>query len=207
MPKPESEHLNYFSKKEQGFVQKFSQMRDKFFMPVISILAKLNISADLLSYASVFVLIGFVLFVKSLPLLAAFFVLLNVILDAMDGVLARHTKTASNAGAFTDILCDHVSMFIVIAALLYHKLITPINSLIYVFLYVVMIVFTVIRNKLGIGPKFVFRSKYYVFLLFGLWAFTQINLLDPFILVFNLVMLFMVLRSYKVLKRKLKEYG
>ena len=208
MAKPNnSEHLNYFSKKEKGFVQKLSQMRDKIFAPITHVLAKLHIGADILSYSSVLILVGFLLLIKSRPVLAFLFILANIILDAMDGVLARHTKTDSNSGAFTDIVCDHVSMFIVVTALLYYNFVMPLNVLVYIFLYVVLIVFTVVRNKLSISPKFVFRSKYYVFFLYGIWAFTDVNLLDGFIFFFNLIMFGMVLRSYAVLKRKLKEYG
>ncbi len=52
------------------------------------------------------------------PLLIAFacvFLLLHVLLDDIDGPLARAYGTAGSSGAFVDICCDHGGMIVVIA--------------------------------------------------------------------------------------------
>jgi phosphatidylglycerophosphate synthase len=198
------EDLNYFSEKEKKSMRRFKEGRTKFFMPICRILMRLGITANAISYFLLFILIGFIYFVESNPILACVFLLAHVLLDALDGPLARLMKQDGNSGAFTDILCDHTGMAVVIITLIYVNLVSPFLAAIYIYLYTIMIIFVIVRNKMKIPAKLIFRTKYYMYILYGIWAFFNVNYLDHGLIVFSILMLPTIITSYFAIKKKLK---
>ncbi|MBU0577221.1 CDP-alcohol phosphatidyltransferase family protein, partial [Patescibacteria group bacterium] len=137
-------HLNYFSAKEQGFAKWFESWRTKIFLPISRLLNFFGITANMVSYFGFLILIGFIYFVPKDPVAAIYFLLAHVLIDAFDGPLSRLRKEDSDGGAFTDIMCDHTGMVIVVATLAYFSLVDPIISIAYVYLYTVMIIFVIV---------------------------------------------------------------
>ncbi|MBU1934828.1 CDP-alcohol phosphatidyltransferase family protein, partial [Patescibacteria group bacterium] len=144
----------------------------------------------------------FIYFVPKDPIVAIYFLLAHVLIDAFDGPLSRLRKEDSDGGAFTDIMCDHTGMVIVVATLAYFSLVDPIISIAYVYLYTVMIIFVIVLNRVKVPLRLVFRTKYYVYILYAVWAIWGINYLDEGLLIFIVLMLpsvvggFISLRKY-----------
>ena len=195
--------LNYFCKRDGKLVHKIAKMRAKMFLPVSRLLMNLGITADMVSYFGFLILIGFIFFIERNPALAVVFLILHVVIDAFDGPLAKLAKTAGDGGAFTDILCDHTGMVVVIGTLIYYGFVSGLYGAVYIYVYTIMIIFTIIRNRMKDSPNLVLRTKYYVYILYAVWAFTNMNYLNEALLVFTIIKLPSIYTSYKAIKKKL----
>ena len=182
-------HLNYFSDAELVSIKKFEDWRTKILQPVSRILVKIGITPNMISAIGLFMLAGFVFYIGRNPLYSVYFLALHVVLDAFDGSLARYMKEDSNAGALTDMMCDHTGMFIVTTTLVYQGLVNGSIAIIYVYLYTMMIIFMVTLNRFNIPLRFAIRTKYYLYILFALWAIWGIDYFNAAIAIFTLLMI------------------
>jgi phosphatidylglycerophosphate synthase len=197
------EQLNYFSESEKKSIGKFKDFRTKIFLPISRLLNWLRITPNMVSYFGMLMLVGFIYFIISNPLIACVFLFLHVIIDAFDGPLARLTGKDGDAGAFTDIVCDHSGMFIVSIALIYYNFVDGFFAAIYIYIYTIMILLTIIRNKMKIPAKLVIRSKYYLYLLYGVWAFFGYNYMTEGMILFTLLMLPVTITSFFAIRERL----
>lgn len=182
-------HLNYFSDAELVSIKKFEDWRTKILQPVSRILVKIGITPNMISAIGLFMLAGFVFYIGRNPLYSVYFLTLHVVLDAFDGSLARYMKEDSNAGALTDMVCDHTGMFIVTTTLVYQGLVNGSIAIVYVYLYTMMIIFMVTLNRFNIPLRFAIRTKYYLYILFALWAIWGIDYFNAAIAIFTLLMI------------------
>ena len=182
------ENLNYFSAKEKKSINRFKNLRTKTFLPISKFLMKIGMTPDLLSYIGLLLLIVFIVYVLKNPILAAIMLLVHVIIDGFDGPLARLMKKAGDSGAFTDIICDHTGMAIVVITLIFVKLVNPWIAAIYIYIYTIMIIFVIVRNRMKKPAKIIIRTKYYVYILFAIWAIWKINYLDYGLVLFIILM-------------------
>lgn len=183
---------------------KFKDLRNKIFLPISKTLMKLRLTANIISYIGLFILVGFVYYVLRNPVIASIFLLFHVLIDAFDGPLARLMKRDGDSGAFTDIICDHTGMAIVVITLIWANLVNPVIASIYIYVYTLLIIFVIVRNKMGVPIELVIRTKYYVYILFGLFAIWNINYLNMGMAIFILIMIPSLLTSYLIIKKHLK---
>jgi prevent-host-death family protein len=73
--------------------------------------------------------------VTSCPRLTFLLFLLAIVLDSLDGTLARHTGRASSFGALVDQYCDHGREILVIAALAKAGALSPFPAVLYALAY------------------------------------------------------------------------
>ena len=198
------EDLNYFSKKEKNAINNIKSRRTKILLPISKSLVKLGFTGDLISYLGFLMIIGFIYYVIKNPIMASVFLLLHVVIDGFDGPVARLRKEDGDSGAFTDILCDHTGMVVVITTLIFVSLVNPLWAIIYVYLYSLMIIFVILRNKLNLPIKVVVRTKYYVYILYAIWALFGINYLTYGLILFNILMLPSIISSYFLFKSYLR---
>ena len=178
--------------------------RDKMFYPLAYLIAKLGITPNQISILGLLVLIGFVYFIDSNLKLSLLFLIIHILLDGLDGAVARFTNKASTAGEVIDTFVDYTGMFIVVWTLGLYGYIDPNLGLLYVFLYVVMICLMIIRYLLKIKPKFVLRSKYIVYALFVWLVFVGQNYLNDALFIFSILMIPAVIVSLLKVNKKLK---
>jgi phosphatidylglycerophosphate synthase len=199
-----AKHLNYFSEKEARHMENFKNGRTKWLNPIARFIANLGITADMVSILGFIMVFGFVYFIERNPYTAMVFLLLHVLIDGIDGPVARVTGKEGNMGAFLDIMCDHTGIFVATAGLVYYGLVNGLVGLTYIYIYTIMIVFTIIRNVMRSSPKFVFRTKYYVYILYAVYVFTSRNYLNEAMVIFSVVMLISVFNDFSAIRKKLK---
>src|SRR5512138_1407554 len=91
--------------------------------PLLEVLARLGITANLLTIASLgIVIIAAVLLGSGHTALAAWLLLLGGFLDGLDGELARLAGGPSPFGGFLDSICDHCGDFAIYLGLLWLSL-------------------------------------------------------------------------------------
>ncbi len=137
--------------------------RDKLFCPLSRIFVKLSITPNQISVFGLLVLLGFVSYLNTNLKLSLLFLVIHLLLDGLDGAVARLSKKDCTAGEVMDTFVDYTGMFIVIWTLGLYAYLDPSLGLLYVFLYLMMLGLMIVRYLLKIKPKFVLRSKYVIY--------------------------------------------
>ena len=91
--------------------------------------------------------------------------LLHVLLDGLDGPLARHLGTASRRGSFTDTLADQIVVTgstLALMAASQPRLSVWIGGA-YIFCYTMVVAFAMIRNALGVPYSWLVRPRFWVY--------------------------------------------
>ncbi|MGC8658112.1 MAG: CDP-alcohol phosphatidyltransferase family protein [Desulfomonilaceae bacterium] len=200
----QSEFFNYFGK--DRFVQawlarKRTQLTSAIFPPF----DKIGLVPDTISYVGIALLAGVILYFVRKPGLASVFLLGHVIFDGLDGAYARNAGKASQSGAFTDLVCDQFGMIVVSMLAIFHHLVEPLIGSAYITLYLIVVVFGVIINVMGIGSRITITSKYFLYIVYGWWAFNGQNFFSPLMTFFSVVMAIEVLVGYVRLKAGIRR--
>jgi phosphatidylglycerophosphate synthase len=203
-PKPYSDGFNYFGK-DRWIHAWLAEKRTRFFSVIFPPFVRLGVVPDTISYVGIALLAGVVLYFVRNPPVAIAFLAGHVICDGMDGAYARHTGKASQAGAFTDLVCDQLGMVVVAIMAMFHHMVTPLLGSIYVSLYLIVVVFGVIINVMGLGTRITVTSKYFLYIVYLVWAFWGINIFSAMMTLFSAVMLVEVTTGYLRLKRGIRR--
>ncbi|MCX6734134.1 MAG: CDP-alcohol phosphatidyltransferase family protein [Candidatus Peregrinibacteria bacterium] len=143
----------------------------------------------MISALGLLVLAGFVFYIQSRPLYALYFLILHVVLDALDGSLARYMKCDTDAGAIVDMVCDHTGMIIVTGTLMYQGLIQQNLGVAYILLYTLLVLLITTLNRLHIPLRFAIRTKYFLYVFVALRAIWGVNYFDTAIAIFIILMI------------------
>ncbi|MGA9349480.1 MAG: CDP-alcohol phosphatidyltransferase family protein [Anaerolineae bacterium] len=103
-----------YSSFERRFLDQGRRLLLTLLKPAVFPLVALRVSPNVLSVAQIAVGVAIFFTVTSYPRLTFLLFLLALLLDALDGALARHTGRASPFGALLDQCCDHVREILVI---------------------------------------------------------------------------------------------
>jgi phosphatidylglycerophosphate synthase len=140
------------------------QVRGRWLMPLLKILAACRITPDHLTLLSLACGLAFcpLYYFKYLP--AAFAALvLHIVIDGLDGPLARHTGVDSRKGSFTDTMCDQTVVVTTTIALMISHTIDVAAGGADIFLYTVVVLFAMIRNSLAIPYSWLVRPRFVVY--------------------------------------------
>ncbi len=185
----DNSHFGIFSEKEEQGYLRIRKMRDAFLNPVVKFLSKVKVTPDQLTILSFLFIFPCVFFLNSQPLLSLLFLIFHLVTDAVDGALARHTKSFSLRGAFMDHACDYAFFFIFILALIYYHLVNGFWGAFFLVNYILMLGVLIALNYLKISSFFVYKSRNTFYVLFLILALSSFNLLDPFVVFFTVYML------------------
>ena len=184
--------FNYFAESEQPGQERFQKIRDVVLGPLVRLLIRCRVTADLISLLSLLQLVpfGYLLLAAENSQqvgIASIFVWLHVALDALDGPIARTTGTSGPAGAFTDMCVDHSGMLITTCLLTAAGLVDPTAAVAYAASYTVAIGFTIWLNVIGQPFKLVIRTQYLLYGLITAYGIFGENLMAPAVVVFCVV--------------------
>ena len=197
-----NEHLNYFSASEQSGMRRFGAWKTRVLRPLLALLTWCGFTADAISLLSLMLVFGIVWTLKEQPAVALCLLILAILLDGVDGALARYQQAASDRGALLDIVVDQTSLAIILLALIAFHRVPELWAAWYLVSYIVLIVFLVWLNALGSPVRIVFRSKYFFFALLFLDIFTGLKTLPPFLIIFaiyNTMICILLLRRLRCL--------
>jgi len=103
--------------------------------PIVIPLATLGISPNMVSLSQLIVGGVITLIVDDHPRAAFSLFIFAILLDGLDGSLARYTGRCSRFGAILDGLCDHVREILMVAALARTGTLDPFRAALYAFVY------------------------------------------------------------------------
>lgn len=200
----QSDFFNYFGKDrciQAWLANKRTRLTSAIFPPF----DKIGLVPDTISYIGIALLAGVILYFVRKPWLATIFLLGHVFFDGLDGAYARNAGRASQSGAFTDLVCDQFGMVVVSMLAIFHHLVEPLIGAAYISLYLIVVVFGVIINVMGIGSRITITSKYFLYMVYGLWAFSGVNHFSFLMTFFSCVMAIEVLVGYVRLKAGIRK--
>lgn len=180
--------VSIFSQEEEGYYLKFRKFRDRFFLPVLEPLTRLGVKPEHLSYFQVFLALCFAFFSSQNAYAGVAIMFLGLLVDAVDGCLARHQKNESAAGALLDIAADHFFFFAAGLSFIYFKTVDGFWGSFYLLNYLLMIAIIMAMRKAELQVFPVFRSKYYFYAFWIFYVVTGANYLGIFLVFFAVYM-------------------
>jgi len=199
-----TEFFHYFGK--DRIIQFWlREKRTRLFAFLFTRFQRVGLVPDTISYIGIAFLAGVVLYFVRDPLVAFLFLLGHIVCDGLDGAFARHSGMASQSGAFTDLVCDQLGMIVVGLMAIFHHMVSPLLGAVYVALYLIVVVFGVIINVMGLKTRITITSKYFLYGVYGLWAGWEINLFPWLLSFFSVIMVVEVIVGYIRLKRGLRK--
>lgn len=157
--------INCYSGGEGGFMGWSQSLRGRWLGPVLGKMAGIGLRANHITLLSLLAGLAFCpVFLWGNPIAAFSLLLLHVLLDGLDGPLARFSGNASNRGSFTDTMADQLVVTAAALTLIHsgHAGIWP--SGLYIFFYTVVVAFAFVRSAMAAPYSWLFRPRFLVFI-------------------------------------------
>ena len=191
---------------ERGAMVWTQRLREKWFGPLLAMLARVGVRPDHLTLLSLLCGLAFcplyVLFSKP----AAFALLgIHILLDGLDGPLARLMGVASRSGSFTDSTSDQI----VIAATTLTLMTAdphPIAILpggVYIFVYTMVVAFAMVRNAMNVPYSWLVRPRFFVYGWMVVDSYLLPGTLNVVIWIFNAMLAWKMATGFRAIRRKL----
>jgi len=202
---PQQETISYFGYGEKDFFNNWAEARTRFFRPVCSYLHRYGITADHLTLAGLYpmLFLFFPMFYLRLRIMGYFILGFHLLMDAIDGPMARFQGVQGNKGALLDMVDDLTGMGVVVITAVHFGYLFPFIGMVYVFSYLYMIVLSVGQNLAGNPFRFVVKTKYPFYILFVLKASYGVDWLDPFAAIASIYMVIHSIYAFRMLRKKL----
>lgn len=183
---------------EEDFYIWIRGIRDIITYPIIRILAAIGIRPDVLTYLGIISMLGFVYFVDSNPVYASGCLVASLLMDNLDGGLARYLKVQSDLGKFTDVLADTLNFTLFVLGLVYASLISGVVAVLYVYFTIIMRILLIIKKNLHKETDWLIRPlsggllHVYAIVSYALYivfAFTGFDILEKAVLLFSFLLI------------------
>lgn len=194
-----------YSVLEMGVIKKFNKIKIFFLHPIVVALDKIGVSPNMISVSSAVIAGGalFVAYMSSNPIYFIIGIWLHLIVDSLDGTLARYQSKNSPNGAIIDAMCDHVGIISASLFAYMFMIINLVSILIFVGLYtaLILIVFYLLKHKSSY--RFIIRPRFYFYVALTIDVFRFIDITYYIVLISSAVMFVEVVAGIvKVLRLK-----
>jgi phosphatidylglycerophosphate synthase len=140
------------------------QLRARFLSPLLRLLEFLRVTPDHLTFLSLIAGLAFCPLYFRSPEAAFLALVLHVLLDGLDGPLARHLGIASRRGSFTDTMADQLVVTATTITLMKAGVIGIAAGGVYVFVYGIVVAFAMVRNAMAIPYSWLIRPRFIIYL-------------------------------------------
>ena len=154
----------------------FQRCRAYLLGPLLRWLTRRRVTANHVTMVSLLVGLGFCAAWWQSPQWGLLCLLLHVLLDGLDGPVARHQETASAQGSLTDSLCDQIVVTASTIVLMMDTQVSIIAGSIYIFTYAIVVAFAMIRNAMQIPYTWLARPRFIVYS----WLALDAWVLEPY---------------------------
>lgn len=152
-----------YSADERGWMLATQRWRSRVFAPLLVLLARSGATPNSLTGLSLVCGVAFCPLWLVHRGAACACLVLHVLLDGLDGPLARHVGSASRRGSFTDTMSDQCVVTAVTLTLMADGVVGNVPGGLYVFLYALVVGFAMIRNALAAPYSWVVRPRFVVY--------------------------------------------
>lgn len=195
-----------YSAGERAWMEYGQKLRAAFLNPLLGVLVRFRVTPDVVTIASGLCGAAFLpLWLLHLSLAALASLLMHVLLDGLDGPLARHQGTASPRGSFVDTFTDQVVVTLVTVGWLVCSP-SSLNIVFggaYIFLYAMVVGMAMVRNALEVPYSWLVRPRFFVFVALALEWLTDWPLMLATLVVCDLLLAIKCISGFIALRAKL----
>lgn len=159
--------VSVYSSGEESLMDVSQSRRHQIFLPLLKWFVLQGITPNHLTLLSLLSGIGFCFTFgqswEAARLVSFGLLLLHVLLDGIDGPLARFQGTAGNQGSFTDTSSDQLVVAFTTITLIHYAVVNAVTGGLYLFFYTLVVVFAMIRSSLAIPYSWLVRPRFFVY--------------------------------------------
>jgi len=198
---------SFYGNFEMGFLLKVHKIKEKVFLPLIKVLTFCKINAHIISFISALVTI--ITFYYSIELMnPLYFVLgiwIHMILDGIDGTLARYQKKDSTTGALIDVIGDQFGITLMCFFAYFFNYVNVINISVFFVLYLIVLLISLYLMFNKARYEIVIRPRIFFYIAVTWDFFIFINLTEVVVFISNIFLLASVLIGLFHLKELTKK--
>jgi phosphatidylglycerophosphate synthase len=163
-----------YSDGDRKLMERSQKIRGVFLLPLLKFLTSYNIRPNYISFLSLIAgwFACYSVFTSEY-ISALCFLFLHVVLDGIDGPLARHQNTSSNSGSFVDSLVDQIIIVSLTIVLMDRGIVGIYPGGMYIFIYTAVVTFSMVRNAIKIPYLWVIRPRFLVYF----WLILELTIL------------------------------
>jgi len=188
-----------YSTAEMKAMVKFNKIKIFFLHPIVKFLDKIGATPNMISLFSAIVAMGAFTFsyVFLSPMYFAVGIWIHMIIDAVDGTLARYQNKTSSNGAIVDSLCDHFGIVLACLFAYLFFIVDGFSILVFAILYSILIglIFYLLKNKSSFF--FIIRPRLYLYVAITLDVFCLTRITDYIVLISNIIMFVGIIIGFK----------
>ena len=192
-----------YSGGERRWMEWGQQVRARLLAPLLRVLASLKVTPDHLTAVSLLTGLAFCGLWFWSPAAALGALLAHVLLDGLDGPLARHQGVASRSGSFTDSLADQMVITATTITLMTDHVIDITAGGVYLSVYAVVVAIAMIRNALEIPYSWLIRPRFLVYTWILVEAFLWPGTISWLLWAINAVLCWKLLTGFANLRERL----
>jgi len=156
---------NCYSGGEAAFMNWSQRIRARLLAPHLAWMAGAGVRAGHITLLSLLCGLCFCpLYITGSYIFAFVMLAMHVLLDGIDGPLARHLGSDGDRGSFTDTLSDQVVVTVTTITLMYMGVTGAWSSGLYIFFYCLVVGFAIVRNALGSPYSWLLRPRFIIYL-------------------------------------------
>ncbi len=174
MSEHSNQHGDSYAAAERQAMVKYQGFKQRLLKPLLVLLEKMHVQPWMITGLSLITGLAFcpVFLIADAGWslhVAYILLLLHLLLDGLDGPLARHLNMASKRGSFVDTMADQIVVAAVCVVMIaafekgFAGGVTVYAGGTHLFLYTCVVAFAVVRNGLGISYRFVMRPRNFVY--------------------------------------------
>ncbi|HEX2171748.1 MAG TPA: CDP-alcohol phosphatidyltransferase family protein [Dehalococcoidia bacterium] len=160
--------------------------------PLVALLARLGVHPNLLSASQVAGGFAVLALIPAQPRLAFLLFVAIVLIDGLDGALARATGRASVFGSLVDQYCDHIREVTVVGGLAVFGALAILPAVLYGVIYVGLNLTVYLANAHGVPVPWAVKSYLIVYPALFLYLWFGVNVLTPAVMVSEALMLVVI---------------
>ena len=196
--------INCYSENEGGFMEWGQTLRGRLLKPMLAWMAGLGLRGNHVTFLSMLTGLAFCpLFLWGSKPLGFVMLLLHVLLDGLDGPLARYRGQASNRGSFTDTMADQLVVTASALTMIHAHYAGAWAGGLYLFFYTVVVAFAFARNALAAPYSWLFRPRFMVFLWFVIEIYVWPGSLDAVLWIACAVLALKCLTGFLMIRRRM----
>jgi len=172
-------NINCYLGGEGGFMDWNQNLRGRMLEPLLIKMAGVGMRGSHVTFLSMVAgLLYCPFFLMDQQVTAFVMLLLHVLLDGLDGPLARFRGQASDRGSFTDTMADQVVVTATALTMMHAGVASAWAGGSYVFLYAIVVAFAFARNAMAAPYSWLFRPRFLVVIWFAVDAYVLPGSLD-----------------------------
>ena len=181
-----------YSALERRFIGPFRKQVLRATRPLVNLLARLGVHPNLLSASQVIGGFGFLALVPAYPRAAFLLFLALLLIDGIDGALARATGKASAFGALVDQFCDHIREITVIGGMALWGGLAILPAVLYGLIYTGLNLTVYLANAHGVPVPWAVKSYLVVYPALFLYLWFGLELLTPAVVLSEALMVVVI---------------